>query len=128
MLGDRITYWTIGGQSAPPSLKAVSSSVIQCHQVSYRGAVRPPFIEGPASRVHDMSSAFYRGAVRPPFIEGVIAGGIVSLFPCYRGAVRPPFIEGAKQRPRRPVLKPSIGGQSAPPSLKVQPHRRCLQP
>ena len=36
----------------------------------------------------------------------------------YRGAVRPPFIEAAKTI-SKPATHPAIGGQSAPPSLKL---------
>ena len=85
---------TIGGQSAPPSLK-VGVVPLGCDgRRVYRGAVRPPFIEGHNIIPHNLPLDDYRGAVRPPFIEGV--AGLVSLAALgrYRGAVRPPFIEG----------------------------------
>ena len=113
----------IGGQSAPPSLKAcihLSSSRIL---TIYRGAVRPPFIEGsmrmagsvrlcqaiggqsapPSLKVRAVCSHYttlgYRGAVRPPFIEGIVSKSAGLMTSCYSapllsGGSPPPFIEG----------------------------------
>ena len=36
----------------------------------------------------------------------------------YRGAVRPPFIEARPQEEQSEATNSTIGGQSAPPSLK----------
>ena len=59
----------------------------------------------------------YRGAVRPPFIEAAPHMMGATLLRFYRGAVRPPFIEAGRLcLPASRRL--SIGGQSAPPSLK----------
>ena len=44
----------------------------------------------------------------------------------YRGAVRPPFIEGDMGY-RFMSDDLTIGGQSAPPSLKVEGTQRCWQ-
>ena len=60
---------------------------------------------------------YYRGAVRPPFIEAMTATIPSVRVIDYRGAVRPPFIE-AMLKPNRWREAESIGGQSAPPSLK----------
>ena len=60
---------SIGGQSAPPSLKPNCQQNAGGGEAAYRGAVRPPFIEAPRlSRIRDTLTS-YRGAVRPPFIE-----------------------------------------------------------
>ena len=84
----------IGGQSAPPSLKATWQGLARRAYDDYRGAVRPPFIEGQSWRIKWMRGCLYRGAVRPPFIEGFIATASTPFHHHYRGAVRPPFIEG----------------------------------
>ena len=83
----------------------------------YRGAVRPPFIEGTEMRNRMTDPEFYRGAVRPPFIEGISSSMRIRSSKRYRGAVRPPFIEGCLSSPT-PCIITTIGGQSAPPSLK----------
>ena len=91
--------------------------------VCYRGAVRPPFIEGAGDVGVGECDCGYRGAVRPPFIEGGTKMPLSSTsWGCYRGAVRPPFIEGVHVRSSQTRRSPTIGGQSAPPSLKD----RCL--
>ena len=59
---------SIGGQSAPPSLKQ-AVSVVADVMLDYRGAVRPPFIEADAIHARYGAEYGYRGAVRPPFIE-----------------------------------------------------------
>ena len=66
----RVLLGSIGGQSAPPSLKASPPRLSVMDGFDYRGAVRPPFIEGGDFRKATSLVASYRGAVRPPFIEG----------------------------------------------------------
>ena len=83
----------IGGQSAPPSLKRGCAGICLCGGSGYRGAVRPPFIEANVRRKASGTVKLYRGAVRPPFIEAPSAMRPPDLPPHYRGAVRPPFIE-----------------------------------
>ena len=70
-----------------------------------------------------MAAGDYRGAVRPPFIEAGQGGDAVEEKTTYRGAVRPPFIEALAGGLCHSPAAASIGGQSAPPSLKHQTGR-----
>ena len=83
-----------------------------------RGAVRPPFIEAVPSDATLGSEAQSRGAVRPPFIEARLCQRIRLPRHASRGAVRPPFIEAGMCRYSASACL-CLGGQSAPPSLKL---------
>ena len=109
---------SIGGQSAPPSLKAIPVMIGGQTKIHYRGAVRPPFIEGtssdrnatlrcpiggqsapPSLKGHHrckpiQHSQAIGGQSAPPSLKGLLAQEDERIGLVYRGAVRPPFIEG----------------------------------
>ena len=57
---------SIGGQSAPPSLKEAVLTLSCKPRISYRGAVRPPFIEGLQGSGASVGEGRLSGGSPPP--------------------------------------------------------------
>ena len=109
------------GAVRPPFIEEVGWCGWLFARLAYRGAVRPPFIEELVMGSPGGEGKHYRGAVRPPFIEDFSLPSQHLQRRIYRGAVRPPFIEELMSPVALTPASPTIGGQSAPPSLKNLP-------